>query len=103
MNDRLDWERANFVGWPADRADGYRAAGVWAGQTLFDAVAATASGAADHVAVIDEADALSYGELVDRGERVAGALRALGLARGDAVVMQLPNSIDFVVTALACF
>ena len=103
MNDRLDWERANFVGWPTDRADGYRAAGVWAGQTLFDAVAATASGAADHVAVIDEADALSYGELVDRGERVAGGLRALGLARGDAVVVQLPNTIDFVVTALACF
>ena len=103
MSERLDWERARFVDWPADRADAYRAAGMWAGQTLFDAVAGTAGGAAEHVAVIDEAEALSYSQLVARAERVAGGLRALGLARGDAAVVQLPNTIDFVLAALACF
>ena len=103
MSERLDWERARFVDWPADRADAYRAARVWAGQTLFDAVARTASGAAERVAVIDDAEALSYGQLVDRAERLAGGLRTLGLARGDAAVVQLPNTIDFVLTALACF
>jgi len=103
MSERLDWERARFVGWPADRAEEYRAAGVWAGQTLFDALAETAGGTPDRVAVIDEVEALSCGQMVDRAERVAGGLRALGLARGDAAVVQLPNTIDFVVTALACF
>ena len=61
MSERLDWERARFVDWPADRADAYRTAGVWGGQTLFDAVAEIATGVAEHVAVIDDADALSHG------------------------------------------
>ena len=34
---------------------------------------------------------------------MATGLRALGLVRGDAAVVQLPNTIDFVLAALACF
>ena len=35
-------------------------------------------------------------------ERAAGALRGLGVGRGDVVAVQLPNWWEFVVTALAC-
>ena len=45
---------------------------------------------------------LSYRELSDRVDRAAGALRAMGVGRGDVVSIQLPNRWEFVVTALAC-
>jgi 2,3-dihydroxybenzoate-AMP ligase len=103
VTDRLAWERARFVDWPADRADRYRAAGVWAGTTLFDQLADVATASPDAVALIDDEHTLTYGQLIERTERVAGGLRALGLARGDAVVVQLPNTVEFVVVTFACF
>jgi non-ribosomal peptide synthetase component E (peptide arylation enzyme) len=78
MSERLDWERARFVDWPADRADAYRAAGIWAGQTLFDAVAETASEVANMSR--DRRGRSGRHGLVDRAEQWRG-LRALGLAQ----------------------
>src|SRR5262249_49628639 len=40
---------------------------------------------------------LSYGELWERGARVAGGLRDAGLKRGDRVAIRLPNGIDWVL------
>ncbi len=47
---------------------------------------------ADRLAVIDEARRTSYGELWRRCTRLAGALRALGVADGDRVAVLLPNT-----------
>jgi len=55
----------------------------------------------DHPAVRDGDRQLSYGELVDEAGRLAGGLDALGVRPGDRVAILLPNSVDFVVTALA--
>ncbi|MEU6142099.1 AMP-binding protein [Streptomyces sp. NPDC047081] len=43
----------------------------------------------------------SYGEVYDRVRHTAGALRALGVARGERVLLALPDSVTFVVTFLA--
>ncbi|MGI5453801.1 class I adenylate-forming enzyme family protein [Streptomyces sp. CA-249302] len=43
----------------------------------------------------------SYGEVYDRVRRTAGALRALGVGRGERVLLALPDSVTFVVTFLA--
>ncbi|WP_416979307.1 class I adenylate-forming enzyme family protein [Streptomyces sp. T028] len=43
----------------------------------------------------------SYSEVYDRVRRTAGALRALGVGRGDRVLLALPDSVTFVVTFLA--
>jgi acyl-CoA synthetase (AMP-forming)/AMP-acid ligase II len=43
---------------------------------------------------------LTYRELWDRASRVAGGLRAAGVARGDRVAIRLGNGVDWV---LACF
>lgn len=43
---------------------------------------------------------ITYGELRERAEAFAGALSHLGVARGDVVALQLPNSIDFAVALL---
>jgi len=44
---------------------------------------------------------LTYAELLDRVGRVAGALRRLGVGRGDAVALYLPMSEEAVVALLA--
>jgi long-chain acyl-CoA synthetase len=40
---------------------------------------------------------VSYAELWDRSARVAGGLRAKGVARGDRVAIRLPNGLDWVL------
>ncbi|RZU45740.1 cyclohexanecarboxylate-CoA ligase [Streptomyces sp. BK022] len=44
---------------------------------------------------------LTWAELVDRADRAAAVLLELGVRPGENVVVQLPNSINFVVMALA--
>jgi len=58
----------------------------WAGETP-QAAAVAAPGHAP----------LSYGAALDRAERLAAALAALGVRRGDVVTVQLPSTPDFVV------
>jgi long-chain acyl-CoA synthetase len=40
---------------------------------------------------------LTYGELWEQAARVAGGLRAEGMARGDRVAIRLPNGLDWVL------
>jgi mycobactin salicyl-AMP ligase len=40
---------------------------------------------------------LSYAELDERADRAAAGLAALGIAPGDRVLLQLPNSGEFAV------
>jgi amino acid adenylation domain-containing protein len=53
-------------------------------------------------AVKDLDRSLSYGELEDEVGRLAAGLLARGVQEGDRVALYLPNSVDFVVAALAC-
>lgn len=50
----------------------------------------------DAVAVITAEGELSYGELDNAADRVAGGLLRLGLQRGDRVAVLLPNGLDAV-------
>ena len=52
-------------------------------------------------AVSDLDRALSYGQLVDEAGHWAAGLEALGVTEGDRVALLVPNSVDFVVAALA--
>lgn len=51
--------------------------------------------AASQRAVVFEGGQRTYGELRDRSRRVAQALRALGVAKGDRVLVLLPNRLEF--------
>ncbi len=46
----------------------------------------------DAIAIVDDAGALTYAELLDRARRLAGTLRSRGVGRGDAVGVLLPRS-----------
>ncbi len=46
---------------------------------------------------------VSFGELAERAGRVAGALQAEGVGRGDVVMTLIGNSPEWVTAVLACF
>jgi amino acid adenylation domain-containing protein len=56
----------------------------------------------DRPAVKDLDRDLSYSALRDEAGVVAASLAARGVGKGDRVALHLPNSVDFVVAALAC-
>jgi acetyl-CoA synthetase len=65
------------------------------------------NGNADKVAIIFEADngestKLTYRQLHQKTCRLANALKAMGIQRGDRVVIYMPMSVEGVVTMQAC-
>jgi 2,3-dihydroxybenzoate-AMP ligase len=88
--------------WPRELAERYRAAGHWEGRALGDHLWAAADAHAATVAVVDGDVRLTYAELVARADVAATRLRILGVARDDRIVVQLPNTWQFVVLTLAC-
>lgn len=79
----------------------YTAQGTWTGRTLADAARERATTEGGRVAVIDGAFRVSFGELYERGVRLAASLRAGGLQRGEVVSFQLPNWHEAMVVNMA--
>jgi 2,3-dihydroxybenzoate-AMP ligase len=90
-----------FVPWPDELARRYRRHGLWEGLTIGEVVERTAQRLPEKVAVVCGEQRLSYRELVERSRRLALGLHRAGLGRGDRAVLQLPNSVDFVLAYLA--
>ena len=90
-----------FVGWPQDVAAHYRASGLWEGLTVGEMFARTARRSPDKLALVYGEQRLTYGELLARSRDRAARLAGLGLRSEDLVLLQLPNTIDFVVSYLA--
>ncbi len=93
----LNW----VVSWPEDTARRYREAGVWTGTPLLDHVKAPALIDPTPVALIDGDRHWSRAELWSDVERRAAGLHGIGIDPGHRVIVQLPNSADFVITFLA--
>jgi amino acid adenylation domain-containing protein len=68
---------------------------------VLQGIVAQALAQPDHPAVKDLETELSYAELCDAAARLGSGLAAHGVAEGDRVALLLPNSVDFVVAALA--
>jgi mycobactin salicyl-AMP ligase len=92
-----------FVPFPPDRAAHYRAAGYWSGRTVDSMLTDAAHRRPTHAAVVD-ADGqyrLTFSQLDERADRAAAGLAELGIATGDRVLLQLPNSCEFAVALFA--
>ncbi|HVR96916.1 MAG TPA: amino acid adenylation domain-containing protein, partial [Thermoanaerobaculia bacterium] len=70
-------------------------------ETLHGLVEAQAELRPDAVALIDDGEALTYGELLRRAGRLAAALAGLGVGPEVRVGLRLPNSFDRVIALLA--
>lgn len=91
-----------FVPVPEERAIRYRQAGYWTGHTLAELILAELARQDPKRAVLLADDCeLTSGGLIRAVEHMAGHLHAVGLRRGDRVVVQIPNSPEFVVLVLA--
>ena len=95
----LDDSRAPLYGWFADAVC----------NTCHNAVDRhVAAGHGDRIAIIHDLpvtgakDHVSYAELLERVARLAGALAARGVAKGDRVVIYMPMVPEALVAMLAC-
>jgi len=87
------------VPFPAEFAERYRREGYWRGERLGDLLRRWAAAGGDRIAVSAAGPAgpasMTYAELDAAADRLAAGLRRLGLRRGDRVVVQLPNVVEF--------
>lgn len=84
------------VPFPAEFAARYRERGYWQDQTVGQVFAKLFSNGGDREAMVYGDERLSYAELGRRVDRLALNLLDLGYRPRDTVVMQLPNSSEFV-------
>lgn len=87
--------------WPEEFARRYRQQGYWVNSTLHDILASAIRAAPKRTALVHGERRLSYAELGEAIDRLAGRLIELGLQPLDRVVFQLPNSIEFVIVLFA--
>ncbi|GAA3348288.1 (2,3-dihydroxybenzoyl)adenylate synthase [Amorphoplanes nipponensis] len=94
----------DFDGFPEEFARRYREAGYWRGETLGELLRRWAAAPEPRVAIVDdEQRRWTYAELDAWADRLAAGFRALGIDRGDPVVVQLPNSAAFAAVSIALF
>ncbi|RAV12755.1 (2,3-dihydroxybenzoyl)adenylate synthase [Mycolicibacterium sp. GF69] len=86
-----------FTPFPADRADEYRRAGYWAGRPLDSILRDAVAAWPERTAVIDPTVSYTFAELDARTDRIAAALADRGIAPGDRMLLQLPNTCEFAV------
>jgi 2,3-dihydroxybenzoate-AMP ligase len=90
-----------FVGWPEDVAARYRASGLWEGVTIGEMFARSARRSPEKLALVQGDERLTYAALLARIQDRAARFAGVGLQRGELVLIQLPNTIEFVVSYLA--
>ncbi len=92
----------------AIRGSAMRAQGFWRDETLLHHLARAVARQPDKTAMIacrsdtGTETRLSYRQIDDLSSRLAAALRAKGIGRGDVVSFQLPNWWEFYILHLAC-
>ncbi|MGH8917226.1 MAG: AMP-binding protein, partial [Actinomycetes bacterium] len=87
--------------WPAELARCYRQAGYWQGDSLDELLRRWAQRSGGTTALVSGTDRISYVELDRRVDVMAAGLLALGIGTRDRVVVQLPNTAEFVVLLFA--
>ena len=84
------------VRFPAQFAARYRAKGFWEDRSLRDVFDELFERYGDRIAVIGGESSVTYAQLNQHATRLALNLLDHGLAPADRVVVQLPNSVEFV-------
>ncbi|MCU8344173.1 AMP-binding protein [Vibrio vulnificus] len=90
-----------FVRKPSVQSEQYQAANLWRNLPLWQILHQGVEHHPDSIAVTDNHTSLSYLELANRVDRLAAGLREEGLVCGDSVVLQLANTLDFLVVFFA--
>lgn len=78
-----------------DEINTYVSRGIWRNWTFGDILDRNADSIPDKVAVIDDAQKVTYGELRQKADRLAIHFKKFGLEYGDFVVLITPNVAEF--------
>ncbi|MEV6055927.1 AMP-binding protein [Streptomyces sp. NPDC052107] len=90
-----------FAPWPEDAALAYRRAGYWQGRPLPELLHDWTREHGPRTALVHGTTRLTYFQLDRRVSRMAAGLRLRGVEPGRRVVVQLPNTPEFVVAMFA--
>lgn len=82
--------------WPVESATRYRALGHWRGETLGTLLRRWAQAHGGRTALVYRDRRISYDQLDVWADRLAAGFAERGIAPGDRVVLQLPNTPEFV-------
>lgn len=82
--------------------DLFTAAGHWREQTVYALVLQAEAIDPDKIAIREHTRSITYGQLVDAADRLAGEFERAGLRPGQRVAVWLPSRIETAVTLLAC-
>jgi len=86
-----------FIPFPTSRAQAYRERGYWQSKSLDSLLSEAAQQWPKRTAVIDAQARHTFAELDALADRAAAGFAALGIAAGDRVLLQLPNSANFAI------
>ncbi len=89
--------------WPEEFASRYRELGYWRGETLGQTLRRAAERTPEAIAVVGGEDRWSYAELDARADSLAAGFRALGIAPGERVLVQMPNRATFLSVVFGLF
>jgi 2,3-dihydroxybenzoate-AMP ligase len=95
-------KRDGVTPWPPEFAQQYAAQGYWRGRPLGHWMWTWADHYGDRVAVVDGDRTVRYRELAEHADALADHLFDLGLRDGDNILVQLPNTWEFLALFLAC-
>ncbi|KZN34698.1 enterobactin synthase subunit E [Pseudoalteromonas luteoviolacea S2607] len=90
-----------YTPWPAELAAQYRAKGYWQDKPLTTILSDQLVNNSQGIAVADGQRQITYAELNDYSNNLAGYLESQGLQQGDTAVVQLPNNVEFYITYFA--
>lgn len=88
---------------PKEFAERYREMGCWRGETFGSMLRERAESQGERIAVTSGEKNISYAELDKRADGLAAGFQQLGIRKGDRVVVQLPNRIEFFEVCFALF
>lgn len=84
-----------------EEAEKYRSLGLWNGDTHWELFQRAVKNFPDSTATVDRNRNLTWAQLNENVIRASSKLTALGVGKGDGVIVQLPNSIVFMEAIFA--
>jgi len=90
-----------FIQWPQERAQRYRADGYWIDQPLTQLLHERSQRQPDALAVVCGERRFTYAQLEQLSSNLASRLAEHGLGQGDAALVQLPNIAEFYIVLFA--
>lgn len=88
-------KQADFIDWPEALTSQYRELGYWQDKTLFDHFQDAKHQFSDSIALICGERKFTYQQFAEQVASLAAGFQSCGLAKGDNVVLQMPNIAEF--------